>query len=49
MPNSKDEIVNTIDVSQPELFINRELSQLKFNERVLEQAKDTNTPLPTKK
>ena len=45
MPNSKDEIVNIIDVSQPELFINRELSQLKFNERVLEQAKDTNTPL----
>ncbi len=45
MPNSKDETVNTIDVSQPELFINRELSQLKFNERVLEQAKDTNTPL----
>ena len=45
MPNSKDETLNTLDVSQPELFINRELSQLKFNERVLEQAKDTNTPL----
>ncbi len=45
MPTSKDETATTIDVSQPELFINRELSQLKFNERVLEQAKDTNTPL----
>ena len=33
------------DVNDPSLFINRELSQLKFNERVLEQAKDNNTPL----
>ena len=33
------------DVSRPDYFINRELSQLKFNERVLEQAKDSNTPL----
>src|SRR4030066_2536777 len=29
----------------PELFLNRELSQLAFNWRVLEQAKDTATPL----
>ena len=35
----------TSGVNDPELFINRELSQLKFNERVLEQAKDKNTPL----
>ncbi|MEM7304021.1 MAG: polyphosphate kinase 1 [Pseudomonadota bacterium] len=33
------------DVSNPEYFINREISQLKFNERVLEQAKDIDTPL----
>lgn len=36
---------NVSDMSNAELFINRELSQLKFNERVLEQAKDKNTPL----
>ncbi len=30
---------------KPELYINRELSQIAFNRRVLEQAKDSNTPL----
>ena len=35
----------TVDVNDPSLIINRELSQLKFNERVLEQAKDKGTPL----
>lgn len=34
-----------LDVTRPELFINRELSQLKFNERVLEQARDQSAPL----
>ena len=34
-----------IDLSQPNLFINRELSVLEFNQRVLEQAKDPDVPL----
>jgi len=32
-------------VYQPELYINRELSLLAFNRRVLEQARDPVTPL----
>lgn len=34
-----------VDLTQPELYINRELSVLEFNQRVLEQAKDPNVPL----
>ena len=34
-----------IDLSDPELYINRELSLLEFNRRVLEQAKDERMPL----
>jgi polyphosphate kinase len=34
-----------IDLDQPELYINRELSLLEFNHRVLEQAKDPANPL----
>ena len=37
--------MDAIDLSQPELYINRELSLLEFNRRVLEQAKDPDTPL----
>ena len=37
--------MDTIDLTRPELYINRELSLLAFNERVLEQAKDEATPL----
>jgi polyphosphate kinase len=33
------------DLKQPELYINRELSLLEFNRRVLEQAKDDTVPL----
>ncbi|MFN0242687.1 MAG: polyphosphate kinase 1 [Planctomycetota bacterium] len=33
------------DVKDPRLYINRELATLEFNRRVLEQAKDTSTPL----
>ncbi len=33
------------DLSEPSLYINRELSLLEFNRRVLEQAKDRGTPL----
>jgi polyphosphate kinase len=34
-----------IDLANPELYFNRELSQLEFNARVLEQAKDESVPL----
>lgn len=35
----------TIDLNNPELYINRELSLLEFNWRVLQQALDENVPL----
>lgn len=35
----------TVDLNDPKLYINRELSLLEFNQRVLEQAKDERTPL----
>ncbi len=37
--------VADLDLKRPDLYINRELSLLEFNRRVLEQAKDTSTPL----
>ncbi|MGD8514195.1 MAG: polyphosphate kinase 1 [Granulosicoccaceae bacterium] len=37
--------MDTINLKNPELYINRELSMLRFNWRVLAQAMDENTPL----
>jgi len=37
--------MDAINLSSPELYINRELSLLEFNRRVLEQARDESVPL----
>src|ERR1700761_3082015 len=37
--------MNDTDLQLPQLYINRELSFLEFNQRVLEQAKDSRVPL----
>src|SRR5450755_772880 len=37
--------MNDTDLLTPQLYINRELSFLEFNQRVLEQAKDSRIPL----
>ena len=34
-----------LDLTKPEYFYNRELSWLKFDERVLSEARDKNLPL----
>ncbi|MBA1145585.1 polyphosphate kinase 1 [Ectothiorhodospiraceae bacterium WFHF3C12] len=43
--SSRRHTMDTPDLKQPDLFINRQLSLLEFNHRVLEQAKDTRHPL----
>jgi polyphosphate kinase len=40
-----DKMIHDIDLQKPELYINRELSILEFNKRVLAQAKDESVPL----
>ncbi|MGH8534023.1 MAG: hypothetical protein ACREV1_15185, partial [Gammaproteobacteria bacterium] len=37
--------VTAIDIRQPDFYINRELSLIEFNRRVLDQARDDNIPL----
>ncbi len=37
--------MDPVNLSQPELYINRELSLLQFNRRVLEQSREPNVPL----
>ncbi|MBI2779185.1 MAG: RNA degradosome polyphosphate kinase, partial [Gammaproteobacteria bacterium] len=37
--------MNEADLKQPDLYINRDLSLLQFNRRVLEQARDETVPL----
>ena len=37
--------MDTVDLNQPGLYINRELSQLAFNRRVLDLAQDAAVPL----
>ena len=45
MPSQQAALMNDADLSSMQLYINRELSFLEFNQRVLEQAKDERIPL----
>src|SRR5215831_9732404 len=44
-PRAADEAIDPSDLKNPALYINRELSWLEFNERVLAQATDPTHPL----
>ena len=39
------DVAPTVDFSDPQYFLNRELSWLEFNKRVLEEAQDLSNPL----
>ena len=41
-----DSNVGTAGLTAPELYLNRELTWLEFNRRVLHEAEDARTPLP---
>jgi polyphosphate kinase len=45
VPKTQQERPETVDLNAPELYINRELSMLEFNYRVLEEALDQSLPL----
>ena len=44
-PAAKTNNSTAIDITQPEYYLNRQLSQLEFNWRVLQQARDPGIPL----
>ncbi|MBR1524576.1 MAG: RNA degradosome polyphosphate kinase [Lachnospiraceae bacterium] len=43
--NGNNKTNDTIDLRDPKLYINRELSWMQFDERILEEARDTSLPL----
>ena len=45
VPQVTDQHADPADLKNPALYINRELSWLEFNERVLDQARDPSHPL----
>ncbi len=45
MVETTEILVETVDLSEPRLFVNRELSLLEFQRRVLEEAQDPSNPL----
>lgn len=44
-PSNTEVVADAIDLNQPDLYFNRHMSLLRFNRRVLEQAKDESMPL----